>query len=288
MYGSEHVEVGYAFLNNLLHHFTNDYHSIFIVSAIIICGCYFYVIYKESVNPVYSVLMFVLCRDYFIAMNGMRQYISTAIVMLAIPYVKRKEWVKAAVIFAIAFMFHRSAIVFLLVLLLYLVDINPMVGAVMFFGTLIFSNTVLRLILPILQRFGFYTYYFSFNSIFRNVDSTFNWMYTLIFLCFFIMLAYEYKNVKQSKELKLMYSAALTSLLIMSLSSVLPLMSQRLTWHMNSLLVLYSPLAVKSIHDKRISKILEFAILIAFALVTIPLIINGNQDVLPYQSIWSY
>ena len=101
------------------------------------------------------------------------------------------------------------------------------------------------------------------------------------------MLAYEYNNVKQSKELKLMYSAVLTSLLVMSLSSVMPVNVHRLTWHMNSLLVLYSPLATKSIHDKRIGKALEVAIPVAFALVTIPQILNGNQDVLPYRSIWS-
>lgn len=286
-YNSTGVEVGYSFINNTLRQFTDDYHAVFIVSAIIICGCYFYVIYKESINPTYSVLLFVLCKDYFIAMNGMRQYISTAIVILAIPFVKRKEWIKAAIIFIIAFLFHRSVIIFLLMFVLYLINIKPAIGAAIVVGTYVLSTTVLRFIFPIMQRFGFYTGYFSTHSDYRNASGDFNWMYTLIFICFFIMLAYEYNNVKQSKELKLMYSAVLTSLIVMSLSSVMPINVHRLTWHMNSLLVLYSPLATKSIHDKRIGKALEVAIPVAFALVTIPQIINGNQGVLPYRSIWS-
>ena len=286
-YGSKNIEFGYSFLNNTLRQFTDDYHSIFIVSAIIICGCYFYVIYKESINPAYSILLFVLCKDYFIAMNGVRQYISTAIVILAIPFIKRKEWVKAAIIFALAFLFHRSVIIFLLVLVLYLMNISPAIGAAMIAGTFVLSNTVLGFVFPILQRFDFYTGYFSTRSYYMNTTGDFNWAIMTIFLCFFIMLAYEYNRIKQSKELKLMYSAVLTSLLVMSLSSVMPTNVHRLTWHMNSLLVLYSPLATKSIHDKRIGKALELAIPVAFALVTIPPILNGLHDVLPYRSIWS-
>ena len=286
-YGSTVVEAGYSFINNTLRQFTDDYHSIFIVSAIIICGCYFYAIYKESINPAYSVLLFVLCKDYFIAMNVMRQYISTAIVILAIPFIKKKEWIKAAIIFFMAFLFHHSVIIFLPMFVLYFINIKPVIGVAMVTGTLVLSNAVLRFIFPIMQRFGFYTGYFSTHSDYRNASGDFNWMYTLIFVSFFIMLAYEYNNVKQSKELKLMYSAVLTSLIVMSLSSVMPVNVHRLTWHMNSLLVLYTPLAVKSIHDKRIGKALEVAIAVAFALVTIPQILNGNQEVLPYRSIWS-
>lgn len=286
-YGSIGIESGYSFLNNTLRNITDDYHSIFILSSIIICCCYFYAIYKESINPAYSILLFVLCKDYFIAMNGVRQYISTAIVILAIPFIKRKEWVKAAIIFALAFLFHRSVIIFLLVLVLYLMNISPAIGAAMIAGTFVLSNTVLGFVFPILQRFDFYTGYFSTRSYYMNTTGDFNWAIMTIFLCFFIMLAYEYNRIKQSKELKLMYSAVLTSLLVMSLSSVMPTNVHRLTWHMNSLLVLYSPLATKSIHDKRIGKALELAIPVAFALVTIPPILNGLHDVLPYRSIWS-
>ena len=285
-YGDKRMEEGYALLNKLVHCFSDDYHGIFIVSSIIICSCYFYIIYKESTSPAYSILLFVLCRDYFIAMNGMRQYISTAIVILAIPLVKRKEWIKAAAIFVIAFLFHRSIIIFLLMLALYFINIKPVLGAGMIVGMFVLSNTAISFILPILQRFGFYSVYFLNRSGYRNDTGDFNWTYTLIFISFFIMLAYEYNNVKQSKELKLMYSAVLTSLIVMSLSSVMPTNVQRLTWHMNSLLVLYTPLAVKSIHDKKIEKALEVAIPLAFAIVYIPKIINGNQDVLPYHTIW--
>lgn len=286
-YGSIGIESGYSFLNNTLRNITDDYHSIFILSSIIICCCYFYAIYKESINPAYSVLLFVLCRDYFTAMNGIRQYISTAIVILAISYVKRKEWVKAAFIFILAFLFHRSVIIFLLLLILYLMNIRPVIGAAMVAGTLVLSNTVLKFAFPLLQRFDFYTGYFSAHSYYMNSTGNFNWAYMTIFLCFFIMLAYEYNNVKQSKELKLMYSAVLASLLVMSLSAVMPTNVQRLTWHMNSLIVLYTPIAIKSIHNRRLGKLLGIVILIAYALVYIPQIMNGDQDVLPYYSIWS-
>ena len=163
-YGDDRVERGYILLNNLAHCFSDNCQAIFVISSIIICGCYFYIIYKESINPAYSVLLFVLCKDYFVAMNVMRQYLSTAIVILAIPFVKRKEWFKAAIIFIIAFLFHKSVIIFLLLLIINSLNIKPALGVGIITGTFVLSNTVFRFIFPILQRFGFYSSYFSIHS----------------------------------------------------------------------------------------------------------------------------
>ena len=278
-------EIGYSFLNNCLHYLTDDYQIIFIVSAIIICGCFFYSIYRESIDPVYSILLFVLCKDYFMAMNVMRQYLSTAIVLLSIPFLKRGKWIKSALIFLIAFLFHYSVVIFLFVFVLYKIKINPRMATILIGGTFVLSDVVFKFITSILARFDFYIGYFSTSSKYRNITGNFSWDYTLIFLCFYILLAYEYDNVQKSKELKLMYSGILTSLLVVALSSVMPMNVHRLTWHMNSLIVLYTPLAIKSLHNKKLGIILKIAIPVAYALVTIPRIINGNQGVLPYQSV---
>lgn len=282
---SAEKEAGYIALNNFLNFFTADAQAIFIASAIIICGSYFYMIYKESISPVYSVLLFVLCKDYFIAMNGMRQYISTAIVILAIPFVKRKEWFMAAVIFLIAFSFHKSVIVFLVVLVLYFLDIKPWLGGILIVGTLLFSNVAMRLTFSFLQMFDSYTNYFLDLGI-ENSSGAYNWRYSLIFICFFFMLSYEYKKVKENKELKLMYAGILFSLFAMALVPVMPKLMHRLTWHMNSLIVLYTPQALKSIQNRKISKFLKYIIPIAYVFVTVSDIMRGEQGVLPYQTIW--
>lgn len=287
LYPSNYMETGYLLLTKLLRFFSYDPQTIFIVAAIIICTGYFFAIYKESIAPAYSVLLFVLCRDYFIAMNGMRQYIAAAIMLFAVPCIKNKNWAKALIVLAIAFLFHKSVVVFIPLCVLYMIEIPPLVGGGLVLGTYLFSSVVRQFILPLLSNFGFYINYFS-SSFYGNREGDFNWFYTLVFLSFFILLSYEYKNVKAIKELKLMYSAVLLSLLIISLSAVMPSNVYRLTWYMNPILVIYIPSATKALHNKKLRWFMNVAIVVAYAVVTIPAILEGTHDVLPYQTFWNH
>ncbi len=285
----DRMEKGYALLNNISARITGDPQGIFVISAVIICGCYFYMIYKESASPVYSILLFVLCKDYFIAMNGMRQYIATAIMILALPYMKEKKIFKSLIFLVIAFLFHKSVIIFVPLYILYIIEITPLVSGIAIIIVYILSYAIRGFVFPILLRFEFYNNYFT--GAYANTNEDFNWYYTLVFLCFFILLTYEYKEVIQCKELKLLYSGIVLALFITSLSAVMPTNFTRLAWHMNSLVVIYTPLAIKKL-DLKISKtsvsnVIGGIILAAYALVTIPQILAGNQDVIPYQTIWS-
>ncbi len=285
----KYVESGYRLLNEILKKFTSDPQSIFIVSAIIICGSYYFIIYKESISPVYSILLFVLCKDYFIAMNGMRQYIATAIMILALPYMKEKKVIKSLPFFIIAFLFHKSVVIFIPLYILYNVNIPPLRSGIIVIVIYLLSFTIRGFILPYLARFGFYSNYFT-NS-YANKTENFNWAYMLIFLSFFLLLAYEYESVKNSKELKLLYSAVTLCLFVMSLSAVMPSNIHRLTWHMNSFIVMYVPLAIKNLNLKisktSISNIVAVVILVAYVGIIINDFSIGKQDVIPYQTMWS-
>ena len=166
-------------------------------------------------------------------------------------------------------------------LLLNAVDIKPLNGGAIIIATLLSSNIVVRLILPILERTGTYFQYFSSA---KNAGGELNKHYLLIFLSFYILLSYEYDKVKKIPELKLMYSSILLSLLIMSLSSVMPTNIHRLTWHLNAFIVIYTPLAIKSINDKKIAAAARYVVPIAYAIVTTSVILKGEQGVLPYRT----
>lgn len=287
----DHLEVGFVTLYNILNLITDNSQSIFIVCAIVICGCNIYMAYKESVSPAASILLFVLCKDYFISMNGMRQYMATAIMLLAVPYMKKiphlkkSEWIKLIVLFLISFSIHKSVVVFVLMCILFLVKIPPVTASCIIAGTYIASNLIRQFLLPLLSKWNFYSVYFS-SAAYKNQDGNFNFYYLTIFLCFFIMLCYEYHAVKESEELRLMYSAVVCSLLCISLSAAMPTNVSRLTWHMNCILSLYIPLAVRSFQNRNLGKIVYCAILVSYTYITLSAILNGNQDVLPYQTFW--
>lgn len=283
------VESGFRLLVDVTKTFSNDPQSVFVVSAVIICGGYFYMIYKESVLPVYSILLFVLCKDYFIAMNLVRQYIATVIIMFAFPYIKEKKIFQSLAFLVIAFFFHKSVIIFIPLYILYIIEIPPLVSGIAIISTYFLSYAIRDFVFPLLVRFGFYNNYFT--GLYANAGENFTWAEMLIFLCFFILLSYEYKEVRQYKELRLLYSGIVLALLITSLSAVMPTNFTRLTFYMNSLIVIYMPFAIKKldikISNKSFNNVVGNAILIAYAVVTFWQISYGNQTVLPYQTIWS-
>ncbi len=280
------LEIGFKTLNIILNFVFGDPQSIYIVCAVIICGFYFYMIYKESVSPMYSVLLFVISKDYFIAMNGMRQYVAGTIALMAFPYFKKRDWKKSLLIIFIASLFHKSAFIFVLLYIIIDIDINPAWAVGIFAGLVLFSNTIKSVVFPILIKIGFYSKYFSETSHYNNSEGEFNWHTILIFMCFFILIAYEYKKAKANQNLKLVYSAVLISLFIASTGSILPLNAHRLTWYMNSVLVLYIPEVTRSLSNKRLRMIVDTMIIFAFTMTTLIDILNGNQGVLPYKAFW--
>ena len=81
--------------------------AVYIVIALII-------IYKESDNPLLSVLMIVSLGYLFFILNGLRQCFAMSFVMLSYLFLKNKKPVKFFMMVLIASLFHLSAIVFLI------------------------------------------------------------------------------------------------------------------------------------------------------------------------------
>lgn len=237
----------------------------------------------------YSILLFVICMDYFMAMNGMRQYLAGAIMLFAIPYIKEKKWAPTLLILLQASIFHRSVIIFAIFCLLYALPMRPIIVTGIFFFATAFSYVFRPLVLNILQKLGLYTQYFSILT-YRNTQQDVNFKYIMIYAAFFLLLWYEYKVVANNKNLKMMYTAVTVNLLMFSISAIMPTNFPRLTWYMNAFITLYTPEAIWSLGDKqpRIIKLfISIMIIILFSAITISAIMKGEHGVLPYRTMWS-
>lgn len=288
-YGYKHViswdefEIAFRYLLTFLNIITSEPQLFFVVSSFFICGSYFYAIYKESVNPVYSILLFVLTRDYFRSMNGVRQYIALAIGIFALPYIKKKEWKKVIPIILVACAFHTSAIIYFVLLFFYVVNIKPYkvliaVGCMFFFG-----NAFKDMLFPILKK---YTHYAKFYSHYMYAESGFEFTTFLIYLAFLILLTYEYNKVRKKESLKLLYTAVLIGAIVVISGAVMPKNVARFAWYMNSIIAIYVPEATQSLTDKRIAFIVNIAIIVFYFLITTTGTLEGSNDVLPYRAYW--
>lgn len=88
---------------------------IIITSVVIIIGISFF-IKQYSKNPCSSLIIFVLLGYYGQTMNVIRNYLAIVILLFSIRYLEEKKYFKFLAVVLIAFLLHRSAITFLLML----------------------------------------------------------------------------------------------------------------------------------------------------------------------------
>ena len=287
LYSTREIEPGFDLLNKILRSFSNDPELFFLVSSVWICGCYYISVYRFSVSPVYSILLFVTLSDYFIAMNGIRQYMAIGVTMFAIPYIVERKFFKTLIIVLAAMTIHKSAIVFLIVYFIYEIPIKPVAVGLSFTLLYFLAPMILQLVMPLLNRFGFYIHFFSVTSIYRNQGFGLALAMLLIYLSFFLFLSFEYRSISVDNDLRLLYSAVVSGLFLVSISAVMPTTYSRLLWYCNAFIILFVPRAVKAIPNRKYRYAIGTAIIFCCtAQMIYTIVIKGSHEVLPYQSVF--
>lgn len=87
-------------------------YMIFICSFITI-GCIFVAFYKYSDQLELAVFYFITAGNYLVTMNGIRQYLVSAILFLAFPLVVRRKWYYYFPLVLILSTMHKSALIFI-------------------------------------------------------------------------------------------------------------------------------------------------------------------------------
>ena len=87
---------------------------LFIVVATIMSAALFFLIKNYSDDPFISIIMFVSIGYFHFSMSGMRQTLALAIVIFSYKYVRDRKLLKFLLVLLIAYLFHNSAIIFLI------------------------------------------------------------------------------------------------------------------------------------------------------------------------------
>ena len=106
-------EYGFWILTWLIHFISNQYMAFFLVIALIVVGCYQWVIVKHSARIEISLFVFITMGFYTFFFNGARQGIACAIFALAISPLLEKNFPKYLLYVLFAFLFHKTAIMLL-------------------------------------------------------------------------------------------------------------------------------------------------------------------------------
>ena len=131
-------EIGYMLYVKLISLVTDNYTVFFLINAIIIFGAmlHFSIVYTK--NPFLFFYLFITMGTYSFISTGLRQSLAIAICLLAVDFVRDKKLISFLFMVCLAYFFHKSALIFLLIYPLSLIKKYNWIGFIYIFLAVIF------------------------------------------------------------------------------------------------------------------------------------------------------
>lgn len=117
------LEIGWYFLNRILHGISHNSFILFFSVSTVIILCYLITIKRYSAIPWLSVFL-LLCTVFYNSLFVLRQNLAIPICLMTIPYIIERKPIKFALLTLLAVSFHYSALVWFLVYFIYPIKIN--------------------------------------------------------------------------------------------------------------------------------------------------------------------
>ena len=155
VYGLGNYEIGYIIFNKLIGYISNSYQWLLICVSFLALFPVFLLFRKESDSFEFSIIIYMGLVCFLACFSALRQVCAIGICMIAFYFVKKKKIVPFILFVLLAFSFHSTAILFLLVYPFYWIKINKtgrLATLIILGGIFIFRNQLFNLLVQISGR----------------------------------------------------------------------------------------------------------------------------------------
>ncbi len=265
--GKEIKDPGYALVEKISQIFCKDYQVFLIFIALLFTGFMAVWIYKNSKDPCFSFFLYSILFYSFYALTGHRQTIATAlIVFLGYKYIKERKFFKFTILAFIAFLIHKSSVVFfpyyfianIPITIPYVVIATIIIGVVTFLGKGIYG--------PLAEILGF-----GEDQIDYAVGGAETYAAVLSLMCLVVLVFYFYYKNRTENATRIFNITLLTLL-----SSLLVFQNQsfmRIQQYYSLFLCISLPEVIYSFEKK--SRIIVYVFVVCF--LVLYLIRNNPQ-----------
>ena len=188
------IEVGYLILNKLVGIFTDNAQWLIFIVAAATCWLFGKFIY-DNFQKVFLPTYVFLCESlYMNSFNLMRQILAIAIALQAFKLIKEGKYKKAVIVILVGFLFHKTAILLLALIPLYLWKNKKRATKLVFIGAVVFIvglQAVATLVSILVPR---YASYFTTNYWNTEISGIVVLWLIEIVLC---LLFYFYRGLKR-------------------------------------------------------------------------------------------
>ena len=232
----------------------NNYIYIFAISAIIIYNTILFRIIKDSKCIPISLFLFFAGGFFFQSLNIMRQYIAISIIFFSYDYLLSKKYIKWALCSIVAFLFHSSSLVCLVMLfMIKKVRIKPIMIIIFALVSIIFKEQLYAVFVNVISLTRFTSY----------LESTFatgsmRWLYFIVNLLLYIYMYMIYITKGYDDDKKANFYINIQGLAVLFvISSALFEIFFRLIFFFSIFTTLSIPYFTENVNFKNIFRILE-------------------------------
>ena len=272
--------------------FTNNSQVFFAVTSFIILSLVYYTNVKNNKEYDMSLYLFVTLGFYFSTFNGIRQWISIALFMLAYNYSIKKDYKKYFLLIIIASLFHVSALLLIPFYFIFNVKFTDKIKMYIIGSCLIFFKIFnIQVIIEFLLKHFAITYYWRYISsgvdLTKGVGSPFSiilaggmFIYYILFKKYFIEKM-DIEKYEQNKHL------CFIIIIFAILNTVNNLFSRFALYFIPLIITLLPDFYV--IYDKKWQKYIKILIIIVgLIFLTVNTLLKNSNGPLPYNSIFGY
>lgn len=257
-------EIGYIKLNECIAFLFSNSQSIIIITSIMIYTAYYFFIKKFSASPVFSIFLFLTLGYFGNSVNLIRQQLALSIVFLAWNYLRKDKVVVAFILILFASLFHNTALVFLLAIVLKKIKINKISIAIFSIITIVGYIAYIPILNLFLRIFPVYNNYI--GSIYMNGEVRLASIMNLLVLSLIFIFGLVFKPSLDSNQFSYKEWNMMTVYIMISISlTVLSLnfnLIARATDYFSIFSILYIPGIISNLKDKKLKLIIGFLVVV--------------------------
>lgn len=238
---------------------------------------------KRNSNLLYFALFIYFCKFYLFTFIYLRQGLAMGFLWFAIPYILDKKYLKACLLFALAFLFHKSSLIFLPMLFISNRRFNSIqltAGIIAF--VVVFASPIGQMVSRLIAD----TTENTKLNIYAEKHSSINLFY-IAELLLFVSLAFMFKKYfYQYKQTVLIFNGFIFYIL-MSIVGLTNASFVRLSWYFFIFVVLAIPYMYSFLKDEKLKMVFKSLVFVYYTAVFFRLlIVFDNGDFMPYKTIF--
>lgn len=236
----------------------------------------FKMIYKYSPEPLLSIVAFISLGYFYFSLTGLRQTLALAMIVFSYKYLRERSLIKFISIVLIGFLFHSTAIIFLIAYPI----ANAKIGLKQTSGILLaliaayfFKDNILSLLL-LLSNEERYIYYIE-NGSTLSISG-----FVIQLFIYFFCLYYRKGAIEKNSSNSTLYNLLFLGLVFQSLSVVIAEFF-RISMYFSIFSIILIPLALSNEKNKNKKALIYFSILCALISYII-----WTRDFIDFKFFW--